>query len=238
MFGYYGSKSRLVHYYPKPKHDSIIEPFAGSARYSLLHWQCNVTLIDKYKVVTDIWKWLQQCSVKDILKLPILDTGEEIKNLSQLSLVEKDFLGFFTQSGQGTPANKVSKMRSREIIEKQFIKVSKQLHKIKHWKIINGSYDDHGNITATWFIDPPYQYGGEYQYKHNNKYIDFKTLSKWCKTRNGQVIVCENTKADWLPFTPIKSNPGANKTMTVEAIWTNEPNRDNNIYKPVPLFEL
>jgi site-specific DNA-adenine methylase len=37
MFSYYGSKSKIVKYYPCPAHDKIIEPFAGSARYSLLN---------------------------------------------------------------------------------------------------------------------------------------------------------------------------------------------------------
>ena len=30
MFSYYGSKSKIVGYYPKPEHNKIIEPFAGS----------------------------------------------------------------------------------------------------------------------------------------------------------------------------------------------------------------
>ncbi len=47
--------------YPPPKFDKIIEPFAGSARYSLKYWQKDVTLIDKYEVIVRTWKWLQQC---------------------------------------------------------------------------------------------------------------------------------------------------------------------------------
>lgn len=32
MFPYYGSKQRLsMSFYPKPKYDTVIEPFAGSA---------------------------------------------------------------------------------------------------------------------------------------------------------------------------------------------------------------
>ena len=30
MFSYYGSKGKIVDYYPPPKHKKIIEPFAGS----------------------------------------------------------------------------------------------------------------------------------------------------------------------------------------------------------------
>jgi site-specific DNA-adenine methylase len=35
MWSYYGGKSKIVQYYPDPKYDTIIEPFAGSAQYSL-----------------------------------------------------------------------------------------------------------------------------------------------------------------------------------------------------------
>lgn len=144
-------------------------------------------------------------------------------------------MGFFTQAGQGVPANKVSKMRNKDIMLRQLVFVSKQLFKIKHWKIINGSYIDQENITATWFVDPPYQFGGEHQYKFNNKQIDFTALAEWCKIRKGQVLVCENTKANWLPFIPLKSNLGANNT-NIEALWTNDKDEDYKFYKPVPLF--
>ena len=58
------------------------------------------------------------------------------------------------------------------------------------------------NEKATWFIDPPYQFGGKY-YRHNGKKIDYEFLGEWCKNRDGQVIVCENHKADWMEFEPL-----------------------------------
>ena len=70
MFSYYGSKSKIVDYYPPPKHKKIIGPFAGSARYSLKYWQNGVLLVDKYEVVYNVWKYLQQASKTDILGLP------------------------------------------------------------------------------------------------------------------------------------------------------------------------
>ena len=94
MFNYYGSKSKIVDYYPPPKHKKIIEPFAGSARYSLKYWQNDVTIVDKFKNVIDVWKWLQQCSQKDILGLPKLVKGLDIRKLN-ISEVERTFLSFF-----------------------------------------------------------------------------------------------------------------------------------------------
>ncbi len=50
MFSYYGSKSKIIKYYSTPKHDTIIEPFAGSAQYSFHYWDKQVILIEKFKL--------------------------------------------------------------------------------------------------------------------------------------------------------------------------------------------
>jgi 16S rRNA G966 N2-methylase RsmD len=105
------------------------------------------------------------------------------------------------------------------MIATQLNNIAKQLYKIKHWEIREASYEDLENETATWFIDAPYQFGG-HSYKMSNKNINFAELAKWCKSRNGQVIVCENTKANWLPFKPMVDMQGA-MFKTTEAIWSN-----------------
>ena len=44
MFYYYGRKKQIAKYYPKPNFNTIIEPFAGSAAYSLHNdnWKKNM----------------------------------------------------------------------------------------------------------------------------------------------------------------------------------------------------
>ena len=66
MFSYYGSKSKIVDYYPPPKHKKIIEPFAGSARYSLKYFDRDILLIEKYEPLVKLWRWLQVATEKDI----------------------------------------------------------------------------------------------------------------------------------------------------------------------------
>lgn len=83
-----------------------------------------------------------------------------------------------------------------------------------------GSYEDTPNQTATWFIDPPYQIGGHF-YKESNKNIDFKSLGQWCKTREGQVMVCEKIGADWMDFKLLAIQQTKNGIQN-EAIWTNQ----------------
>ena len=79
MFSYYGSKSKIVDYYPPPKHKRIIEPFAGSARYSLKYWQNDVLIVDKFETIANLWKWLQTQTPNDILGLPNMDKGEDLR---------------------------------------------------------------------------------------------------------------------------------------------------------------
>jgi len=218
MWSYYGSKSKLVKHYPTPKHDLIIEPFAGSARYALRYWERDVLLYDKYEIIVKLWLWLQQCSSNDILKLPSLKIGQNIKDMG-FSEDEMLLMIWFAGGGVGTPCYQVSKFGQQN--SKSFQKkIASNLHKIKHWKIIQGSYEEIPNQVATWYIDPPYQHGG-HKYKHGNKQIDFTHLSTWCQSREGQVMVCENTKADWMPFKPMVEFSGLRKTTT-EAIWSNE----------------
>jgi site-specific DNA-adenine methylase len=221
MFSYYGSKSKIVNYYPTPKHKRIIEPFAGSARYSLRFWQNDILLVDKYETVVTVWHYLQQASKKDILGLPKMVAGMEL-NKMDLSDGERLLLGFFAGQGSLEPRNKVSTMaeHSFNTTPNRYKNIADNLDKIRHWKIICDDYKNIQNLDATWFIDPPYMFGGEH-YKKNNSTINFNELAEWCKSRNGQAIVCENTKADWLPFKPMKVIQGVSNTFTTEAIWSN-----------------
>jgi len=223
MFSYYGSKGKVVGCYPPPKHQKIIEPFAGSARYSLRFWQNDILLVDKYDVIIDVWNYLINASEKDILGLPKMKTGDCIDNYN-LSEIERKFMGFIVQTSSGMRKT-VSPFV--ENTEKPLKKIASQLFKIRHWKTKQGTYENLENEKVTWFVDPPYQFGG-HEYKESNKSIDFKLLAEWCKTRNGQTIVCENTKADWLPFKPMIDMQGA-MFKTVEAIWSNHKTNFDNV---------
>jgi site-specific DNA-adenine methylase len=218
MWSYYGSKSKIIDYYPPPKYGKIIEPFAGTARYALKYFDRDVLLVDKYEVVIRIWKWLQVCSPNDILNLPKLKLGDNINSFN-LSETEKDFLGFLITRGVESPRRNVSSFVGD--ITPNLKSISKKVNLIKHWNIQLADYRDILNQEATWFIDPPYQYGGEY-YIHSNKQIDYELLGDWCKSRFGHIMVCENTKADWMNFKPMRTMTGSIHTTT-EAIWSNFP---------------
>ena len=226
MFSYYGSKSKIVDYYPPPKHKKIIEPFAGSARYSLKYWQNDILLVDKYPVIVEIWKWLINATKKDILDLPILNKGDDIREI-EMPIPARYFIGLSINQGSAAPRNIVTEWGEKGWRFKRK-DTAENIFKIKHWQVINSSYEELQNESATWFVDPPYQFGGEH-YKESNKNIDFAKLAEWCKNRNGQTIVCENMKADWLDFKPLTKIQGACQTNTTEAIWSNHKTNYDNV---------
>ena len=223
MWSYYGSKSKIVKKYPRPLLDTIVEPFAGSARYSLLYWEKDVILIDKYNVIIQLWKYLQQCSIADILNLPKMRPGETTDDFNFDCIEQKWLMGFMVQQGVNAPRKTVSKVfangKMGELIERDKRRIASNLHKIRHWRFVHGEYDCLDNLDATWFIDPPYQHGGQwYKASVSNKHIDFLKLAEWSKSRNGQVMVCENSKADWMDFKFLSDLSGS-KHKTKEVLW-------------------
>lgn len=221
MWSYYGSKSKVVDLYPAPLHTKIIEPFAGSARYALKYFDHDVLLIEKDELLVKLWLWLQQCSPKDIIGLPSMKQGENTDNFNFDCQEAKWLMGFIIQGGVNFPRKTVSSVGNFGLrIEPEKKRIAESLYKIKHWKIVLGSYEDAMNDYSTWFIDPPYIDKGKY-YRQSSKNINFDSLSKWCRSRRGQVIVCENLGANWLPFKSLKEMRGSQK-MSTEAMWYHE----------------
>lgn len=231
MWSYYGTKTNLAGRYPAPQHALIIEPFAGAAKYSLKYWERDIILCDKYKVITDIWKWLQQCSKKDILGLPRPADGETVDSFD-ICYQAKLLLGFIIHFGAYSPGKKPTSHYTKHRpngIDFSIRRIANDVHKIKHWKVIHGDYRELKNDAACWFIDPPYIVGGA-KYYCSGKDIDYKELSRWCLTRKGQIIVCENDTASWLPFMPFARNKTHNGDR-VESLYYQE-NLPGTVFYP------
>lgn len=231
MWSYYGAKTNIVKLYPKPRYDKIIEPFAGTARYSLEYWERDVLLVDKYDVIIRIWNWLQKCSPKDILSLPRIKAGENINKVQFDCIEARLLLGFCIGFGFTTPRDTATPRLGNRPNQLNYTlkRIASELHKIRHWRCQCDTYENTPNEAATWFIDPPYQYGG-HCYARNNKKIDFQHLGQWCKDREGQVIVCENNKSTWLDFKPMVSQ-NVRSGVHHEVIWTNYPTHYHTVQK-------
>lgn len=228
MFSFYGSKSKIVKKYPSPIYDKIIEPFAGSARYSLLYYEKNVTILDLDEIIIQVWKYLQKATEEEILGLPDIPNATRLENVDGFSSLfdeQKWLIGFCSNGGSAVPKNVSGRMNFNSW-NRDKLRISKNLFKIRNWKIICGNYWEADNSEATWFIDPPYQDKGRW-YRKNK--VDYGQLGEWCKSRKGQVMVCENAGATWLPFEYLTDIPFSHfkenkdyKKRTTEMIWYNE----------------
>ena len=236
FFSYIGSKYRLAKKYPSSNQDTIIEPFAGSACYALhYHWK-KVKLFDKYDVVCGVWDYLIHTKQSEILALPLVDFDKTLDDYD-ICQEAKWLIGFWIHLSNYKPD---TKWTSRAIkVSTGFIdkngkkekprnfcswtienknKIASQVEHIRHWEIKQDSYENINNEQATWFIDPPYQIAGK-GYKESSKNIDFKHLANWCQNRQGEVVVCENQGADWLPFEHFSNLVNNQRKATSEVVY-------------------
>jgi len=229
VMSYYGSKYMLAPKYPAPQHDTIIEPFAGGAGYSLHYPAHNVKLYDLNEDVCSVWDYMINADPDEIRKLPMLEQNQSIDELEGLTKGQKNLIGWWVQYGVGVSKKKYTnttwkkriKNNSTVWCERRREMLAQTSARIKHWTITNCSYHDIPDQEVTWFIDPPYKCKAGRRYRHHQ--IDFEHLAEWCQSRSGQVMVCENNNSEaWLPFVPFATTHGVSK-KTTEVIWANFP---------------
>lgn len=206
FFSYFGSKVGAAAKYPAPRHDLIIEPFAGAAGYSILHHEKEIQLFDASPTICGIWRFLIRATPADILSLPLLTA--DVRGLSQ---AERDFIGFWWVRSGASPVGKPVPWMESGLYpysfwsEKTRGRIARQVNAIKHWKIGCHPYNLLPPCKATWFIDPPYQKEGA-RYPHGSRRMDYAHLAEWVRARPGQVIACESAPAAYLPFVPLFQN--------------------------------
>lgn len=206
FFSYYGSKFRIAPKYPAPMYGKIIEPFAGSAGYATRYFDAQVTLNDIDPIICAVWSYIIESRETEIMSLPLVFDHVDELNICQEA---KYLIGFWLNKGVSSPRKQPSAWFRQGIRpnsqwgEAMRYRVASQQRYIRHWLVINESYADMKNERATWFIDPPYCSKAGRQYRFNK--IDYPHLGAWCKSREGQTIVCESEGAEWLEFDPFLS---------------------------------
>lgn len=212
FFGFYGGKWRdAVRNYPPPKCDIILEPFAGSAGYSLRYADRKVVLCERDPQIAAVWRYLLRAKPDEIRAIPDVPEGATVDELL-ICQEAKWLVGLWLNRAAARPRRSPSKWMRIGIRPGSFwgervrTTIAGQVDAIRHWRIIEDDYkacEEHGG-AATWFIDPPYQSAGRH-YHYSSTEINFVELADWCRSRPGQVIVCENEGADWLPFERLDS---------------------------------
>lgn len=232
FFPFYGSKWMMTPRYPTPEYDRICEPFAGSASYSLLYPDKKVHLVDQDPVIAGLWDFLIHAKESEILSLPA--TFDHVDSVVACQEA-KWLLGFWCSPASSTPKKTPSKWGTKLIDQGQRNnvwygrsgeaarhRIASQLQYIRHWRVRHGSYADLRNPgRCTYFVDPPYEKAGKH-YRHGSDQIDYTQLGHWCTKRRGQVIVCENTGATWLPFDHLHDARTARNDLrptSKEAVW-------------------
>lgn len=229
---YYGGKWRAAPRYPKPVHSTIIEPFAGAAGYALRYPEHDVVLVEKYPVIAELWRYLIAVPSEEIRRIPLVEHVDDLP--AWVPPGGRSLVGFAMNAATVAPCKRLSagrkKLRAMGRLSEGWSdpmreRVASQVPFIRHWRVIEGDYTNAPDVEATWFVDPPYNNKAGSYYVHHN--LDYPRLGGWCQQRKGQVIVCENEGADWLPFRTFATfKPGLNGKGSREVIWTN-PGNDN-----------
>lgn len=245
FFTFYGGKWRAAPHYPPPRYDHIIEPFAGSAGYAMRYPDRRVTLIERDPIIAGTWGYLLAVSPSEILALPDIEAGQSVDDLTTLPEEARWLIGWWLNGGSAQPKKRPGAWMRRQVDNgghgwttgggqlswsaRVRERIASQLDAIRHWIVIEGDGSKAPDVEATWFIDPPYQRAGRH-YRFGASNIHYPTLARWCRSRHGQVIVCEQEGADWLPFRPwrpIKASEAKyGGKRSLEAIWTSPPESD------------
>jgi hypothetical protein len=185
----------------------VIEPFAGFAAFSCVWWPAMVILFEINPLIFNILKYLQRTSADEFMRLPT-DIVHVDELPSWVCEEARNLIGFSFNRGLAVPGLSPARWARENPGDARFWnetrkwRIASQLHRIRHWDINWGSYEEAPDVEGHWFIDPPYSNRAGRHYPYND--IDYAALADWCKRRPGYVQVCENDGATWLPFRPIK----------------------------------
>lgn len=222
FFSYFGSKARVAKLYGPPRYADVIEPFAGSASYSVYWEPERVLLVDCDPVIIETWRYLISARPADILALP---TAFETTDTLDIPDGAKHLIGFWLNKASSHPSKKPGNWARQYQkdgqchVWSQSVKerIAAQVPKIRHWEAICGSYAKIAAVPAHWFVDAPYV-GMGHRYRFSE--IDYGHLAGWCKQRPGFVQVCENDAAHaWLPFQRLAEVRGMLRRRSTEMVY-------------------
>jgi hypothetical protein len=218
LFKWFGSKWSASKHYPPPLHDFVIEPYAGSAGYSLRHSDRQVSLYEANPLLQKLWQWIiEEAEPRDVLQIPL---GLAVKtDISALDLSEGQKLllkhwqrtnnvgNCWTVSPWGhLPGQWTANTRAR---------VAREIECVKHWKFEKPSY----RKVATYFLDPPYQFNYDYRLPVED-YSALASLATKEIPKGSQILFCEavcpltGKVPSYLPFQAFRSQVTSRRKAT------------------------
>lgn len=209
LFRWFGSKYNSVKHYPAPEHSTIIEPYAGSASYSLHYADRKIVIWDRDPNLQGLWHWLiLSATQSDIADIPVdVPVGTDIRSLG-LNPGQELLMKHWQRTNNVGDCWTVSPWNGKPGLWslRTRARVSEEVSAIKHWRIEHPS--TYAAVPSTWFIDPPYQYN--YRYRSDLPPFEFEALAATVHNAHplSQVICCEavcsktGAVPSYLPFEP------------------------------------
>lgn len=232
LFKWFGSKWLSSKTLPPPRHDTLVETFAGGAGYALRHCEKRVVLCERDPNIAELWRWLiEQATDAAVREIPLgLPVGTDIRTIG-LARGQELLLKTWQRTNNVGNCWTVSPWGDKpgQWTANTRARVADQLGAVKHWRFLsNDGFEafDAVHEDATWFVDPPYQFN----YAYGQPPIDYARLAASVLSRRDHVIVCEGAckktgrVPTWLPFASfgmrVTSRRGADKHHHgLELLW-------------------
>lgn len=214
MFYYFGRKGRLARLYPPPRFDLVIEPFAGSMAYTLHHRPPVAIGVEVDEQVVDVWRRVSALPPNELLAYPTPSIGERTSDRWQM----------LAAGSHGTTRAESylwTDRMNRDFAKQRRMAARAQPYVAERVLYLGDDYTTAPDLAATYFVDPPYQHVHR-GYERGADGIDYEALAAWVRSRRGQVIVCEQEGADWLPFRPLAAIRGTTNKATTEVVWISD----------------
>jgi ATPase family protein associated with various cellular activities (AAA)/sliding-clamp-loader large subunit len=218
-FPYHGSKGTRAHVYSHPRHDLIIESFAGAASYAFRHWHLSIWINDADPRTYALWCFLTSLEALEVIERywpSRVAAGQRVSELVDVTMLPAGFVELLrayanpgTQGTRGVHDVITTFGAARWSHVKSWMRVV--VSRVRRWHVTNLSYQSLPNLPATWFVDAPFSDHTGNRYRQPGSNINFAELREWCIDRQGQLICCEHASADWLNFKPLptKSRTGS-----------------------------
>lgn len=233
LFKHFGSKWMGAKHYPPPIDGCpVIEPYAGSAGYSLNHCDRAVTIWEDDPLLAELWRWILGEATPDRVRaIPLhVPEGTDIRSL-ELPRGESLLLKHWQRTNNVGDCWTISPWGNKpgQWTANTRARVADEIEAVRHWRFARPSFTE----VATYFLDPPYEFNYRYRFRtpfdHAAMATQIRGLPAGCL-----VIACEarcpktHRSPTYLPFreshVQITSRRQAHEhTHSRELVWIADP---------------
>lgn len=161
--------------YPGPRFlragvpDLLVERFAGSAGWSLVHGAyMRALLVDSDEAVCGTWAYLIGTSASEVMRIPDVAPDGSVDDLAGWPQEVRWLVGFWLNRGKSSPAKRPSKAMREGFKPSSFWgehprrRIASQLSAIRRWRVVHGNYDaaakqpEFDPRRASVLDDPPF----------------------------------------------------------------------------------